>query len=70
MKENIQIKIKGELDKQWEEYFKGMKISHESNATILTGNIKDEAQLHGILYMIRDLNLKLISVNPLSSNNN
>ena len=36
----------------------------KADNTILTGNIKDEAHLHGILNHIRDLNLKLISINP------
>jgi len=41
-----------------------MKINYEEGNTILSGNIKDEAHLHGILNFIRDLNIKLISVNP------
>lgn len=65
MKDKVQIKVKGHLDKQWEEIFHGMRFSHEEDITILTGCLIDEAQLHGILNTIRDLNLKLISVNPL-----
>jgi len=41
-----------------------MEIIYEGDDTILSGNIKDEAYMHGILNQIRDLNLKLISVNP------
>ena len=59
------IKIQGHLDKKWQHWFNGMAISYDHNDTILTGYIKDEAYLHGILNLIRDLNLKLISVNPL-----
>ena len=58
------IKIQGYLNSKWKECFEGMEISYEGNNTILTGNIKDEAHLHGVLNQIRDLNLKLISVNP------
>lgn len=65
MKGKTQIKIKGHLDKKWEEWFVGMEISYEGDDTILTGEIKDEAFIHGILNLIRDLNLKLISVNPI-----
>jgi len=64
MKGNINIIIQGHLDKQWKKSFEGMKISYEEGNTILAGNIKDEAHLHGILNLIRDLNIKLISVNP------
>ena len=45
------------------------KFSYEGDNTILTGNIKDEAHLHGVLNIIRDLNIKLISVNPDETDN-
>lgn len=64
MKYKTQIIVKGHLDKKWEESFEGMKISYKKDNTILTGIIIDEAKLHGILNLIRDLNLKLISVKP------
>lgn len=62
---DIKIKIQGHLDKKWEHWFNGMSISYEGSDTVLIGSIKDDAYLHGILNLIRDLNLKLISVNPL-----
>jgi hypothetical protein len=64
MKGKTKITIQGHLDKNWKNSFEGMNISYAGNNTILTGDIKDEAHLHGVLNIIRDLNLKLISVNP------
>ena len=64
MKGKTKITIQGRLDKKWKNNFEGMKISYEGGNTILTGNLKDEAYMHGILNIIRDLNLTLISVNP------
>jgi hypothetical protein len=64
MKGRIKISIRGKLDKNWKNSFEGMKISYKEENTILTGHIKDEAHLHGLLNIIRDLNLKLISINP------
>ena len=64
MKNKTQIIIKGHLDKKWEESFEGMKISYKNDNTILIGIIIDEAKLHGFLNLIRDLNLRLISVKP------
>ena len=64
MKGKIRIEIQGYLDKKWKNSFEGMEISYEGDNTILTGNLKDEAHMHGVLNIIRDLNLKLISVNP------
>ena len=69
MKGKVEIKVEGYLDKKWKSFFEGMEINYEGNHTILTGNSKDEAHLHGILNRIRDLNLKLVSVNPDESNN-
>lgn len=64
MKGQVKIKVQGHLDKKWQDWFEGMDISYEENCTILSGTIIDESNLHGILNQIRDLNLKLISVNP------
>lgn len=69
MKGKAKITIQGLLDKKWEDWFDGMEISYEGDNTIITGNLKDEAHLHGVLNQIRDLNLKLISVNPDKTNN-
>ena len=64
MKGKTEIRIEGYLDNKWNDWFEGMVISYEGATTILSGNIKDEAHLHGVLNQIRDLNLKLISINP------
>jgi hypothetical protein len=69
MKGKIEIKVEGHLDKKWNDWFEGMVICYEGTNTILSGDIKDEAHLHGILNQIRDLNLKLISINPDETNN-
>ena len=60
-----EIKIQEHLDPRWEDCFEGLTIRYSGNLTILQVKLKDQAQLHGILNLIRDLNLKLISVNTL-----
>lgn len=69
MKGKVRIRIKGHLNEKWEYWFDGMDIIYNGDDTILYGNIKDEAFMHGILNKIRDLNLELISVNPDDTNN-
>lgn len=64
MKGKTQIRVQEQLDKKWKERFEGMEINYDGQHTILSGNLKDQAHLHGILNQIRDLNLKLISVIP------
>jgi hypothetical protein len=70
MKGKTIIKIKGHLNQKWEEWFDGMEISYEGDNTILSGIMKDEAHMRGILNRIMDLNLKLISVNSSEDEHN
>jgi hypothetical protein len=58
-----EIRLEGQLDPRWSEWLEGMTItSLESGETRLTGPVADQAALHGLLNCIRDLNLKLISI--------
>ena len=62
------IKVKGILDEQWSDWFDGMTITPYSDEdTILTGWIRDQAALHGLLNKIRDLGLILLSVERLDA---
>ena len=63
---SYEIRVKGELDPIWAEWFEGLKLTHNPDGnTVLTGPIVDHTALHSILLKIRDLNLKLISVNEI-----
>jgi hypothetical protein len=64
MPDYYEIKIKGYLDLRWSDWFTGLHFTHlEGDETLLSGQLADQAALHGVLERIRDLNLKLISVN-------
>jgi len=63
MEEKIIIKIEGHLNDNRKDWFDGLELCYDGNITVLTGNNKDEAYVHGILNQILDLILKLISVN-------
>ena len=57
------IKVKGHLDRRWTEWFGGLTITLEDNGeTLLTGQVADQAALHGLLRKVRDLGLPLTSV--------
>jgi hypothetical protein len=57
-----QIKVQGELDEKWAEWFSGMTITSEGDITTLTGAVADQSALRGILDRIWNLNLTLVSV--------
>jgi hypothetical protein len=59
-----QIRIKGHLNRQWEDWFEGLTITLEDNGdTLLCGPVIDQAALYGWLKKVRDLGIPLISVN-------
>ena len=61
-----EIRFKGHLDDQWAGWFEGMTISLEADGnTRITGQVVDQAALHGVLKKIRDLGLPLVSVNQI-----
>jgi len=61
--EHYEIKIRGHLDPHWADRFGGLGLTHlEGNETLLSGLLADQAALHGLLELVRDLNLTLISV--------
>ena len=61
-----QIRIKGQLDSQWTDWFEGLTITLEENGdTLLTGPVTDQAALYGLLRKVRDLGLPLLAVSRL-----
>ena len=65
----VEIRIAGRLSPEWAGWFGRLVIRVErsgegSAQTVLTGPVSDQAELFGILNRIRDLGLRLISVNP------
>jgi hypothetical protein len=56
------IVVRGELSERYAVAFEGMKMETSRGRTILTGEIKDEPHLHGILDRIGALGLRLLSV--------
>lgn len=61
-----QIEVGGQLDPKLAAWFGDMVVAHTPGGdTLLTGPVRDQAALHGILARCRDLGVPLISVNPI-----
>ena len=57
------IRIKGHLDPCWQDWFEGLTIVHEDEGTSrLTGSLRDQAALYGVLAKIRALGLTLLAL--------
>lgn len=56
------ITVKGCLDSSWSEWFDGLAVAADcaSNETVISGEVQDQASLHGLLNKVRDLGLPLI----------
>jgi len=58
-----QIRIQGQLGREWTDWFGGLTITLEDNGeTLLTGLVVDQAALHGVLRKVRDVGMPLLSV--------
>jgi hypothetical protein len=61
--DRYEIRVQGRLDPCWFDWFEGLTVTSAADGqTILEGRLPDQAALHGVLNRIRDLNLRLISV--------
>ena len=58
------IRIQGLLGPSWATRFEGLTLTGDpaSGTTMLRGVVADQAKLHSLLQVIRDLNLQLLSV--------
>jgi hypothetical protein len=58
-----EIRVKGILDEQWSSWLGGLTIVPQvSGETLLTGPVRDQAALHGLIIKIRDMGLPLLSI--------
>jgi hypothetical protein len=57
-----EIQVRGYLDARWNELFDGMSIAWQDNVTTISGEVADQAALHGLLARVRDYGLVLISI--------
>lgn len=65
-----EIKVKGHLGQRLARHFEGLELKtgfHDGGTavSILSGRIRDQAALHGVLERARDLGMEIVSVNQI-----
>lgn len=61
---NYRIVVEGELGPRYAAAFASMRLDARDGATAITGRIKDDAELRGLLDEVSELGLSLVSVTP------
>jgi hypothetical protein len=67
--EMYEICVAGHLSTNWSARFEGMSIQHQPEGETALSGLLDQAALHGVLARIRDMGLKLNSVNRIGEDN-
>ena len=59
----VEIRISGHLDEQWAAWLEGFSFEHlPADETLLKGAVPDQAALYGLIAKLRDLGVRLVSV--------
>lgn len=61
-----EIRLGAVLDPHWVSRLDGMTLTRDEGQTVLTGTLRDQAALHGLLRRIADLGLPLLAVRTLN----
>ena len=62
------IRVQGHLDDHWSPRLADLALTrNEDGTTTLTGVLADQAQLHGVLARLRDINAVLLDVHATST---
>jgi hypothetical protein len=60
---SYRLRVDGHLGEHWSSWFAGFTVTHETDgSTTLTGDVEDQAALHGLLARVRDLGVTLLEV--------
>ncbi len=68
MAKTYEIRVRGKIDLNWQDWFDRLAVSQMGQETVLCGPVEDQAELYGILTTMRDLGLELVSVQQAKDN--
>ena len=59
-----ELLLRGEISDRFGVLFEGMTLERVEGNTRLTGDVQDQAELHGLIERIQESGIELIAVNP------
>ena len=67
MTDRYEIQIAGHLDLRWDDWFEGFSLTHQQDGTtLLTGSVRDQPALFGLLMRVNQLGLPLLRVEKMN----
>ena len=61
--QQVELRVKGLIDQNWSDWLSGLSITHTAQGeTVLTGSVRDQSVLYGLLERLNDLGMHLSSV--------
>ena len=60
--QNVEIRLKGSIDQGWSDWLGSLAITYtEQGDTVLTGQVRDQAALYGLLEKLSNVGMQLLS---------
>ncbi len=61
--QEVEIRVRGQIDPSWSKWLEALSISHTAiGETALTGTVRDQSALYGLIERLSGLGLELVSV--------
>jgi hypothetical protein len=66
----VEIRVRGQIDRDWADWLGGLTIFHyPDGCTVLSGSVRDQTALYGLISQLSDLGLQLVSVSTVIIDN-
>ena len=64
-----EVRVEGHLQQRWSAWLDGFALAPESDGiTVISGQVEDQAALHGLLQKLRDIGIPMISLTSFPPN--
>ena len=69
--QEVEVRVKGEIDPAWSNWLGTLSVAHTAaGETVLTGPVRDQSALYGLIERLSSLGLQLMSVTVKASTAN